>query len=46
MGFIMKYLIFVMITMILLFLPEYWLSKHYKIIFVLYMLVTGIIFLI
>lgn len=46
MGFVIKYLIFAMITAISTFLPESWLSKHYRLMFALYMLIVGIIFII
>jgi len=45
MEFILKYLIFAIITISLVFVPKVFFEKYYRILFVAYMLVVGIIFI-
>jgi len=45
MEFILKYLIFVIITISLVFLPKAFFEKYYRILIAAYMLVAGIIFI-
>ena len=45
MGFMLKYLIFTLTTILLFFLPERCFTTHYKILFAVYMLIIGIIFM-